>query len=60
MNIGVDYLTLELSKELKYYNVDTTIIRLGSLLTENVKFNAKVLKLYFIDNFYNNTKETNI
>jgi hypothetical protein len=49
---------LELSEELQYHNVDATIIRLGSLPTENAKFNAKLLKPHFINNFYNNAKET--
>jgi len=57
-NVGVDHLALELTEELQRHNVEDTIIRLGSLPTENAKFNAKILKPHFIDNFHNDDKET--
>ena len=57
-NVGVDHLALELTKELQRHNVEATIIRLGSLPTENTKFNTKILKPHFIDNFHDDDKET--
>jgi hypothetical protein len=51
---------LELTKELQRHNIEATVIRLGSLLTENTKFNTKVLKPHFINNFHDNIKETEI
>ena len=59
-NISINYLALELTKELQRYNIKATIIRLGSLLTKNTKFNTKILKPHFINNFYDNDKETEI
>jgi hypothetical protein len=57
-NVGVDDLAINLAHALEEQKVEATIIRLGSLPTENSKFNAKFLAPHFLENFHDDGKET--